>query len=289
MDVATLRRADPDLSRYDPLERIVVHDDFDRGMCGWTQLVGNYEQTLDAMLPGYAQHTGPMLSNLANWESGTHGSYSGTYAMKIQTRPRRGARNVAIKRLTFRKLTRLRLEFHFTFKPEANELRLSETDVRSVGFLYDLQHGDRHDGPLRVMPHVRFLNALDGQHLQKWQTKPVTTAMKPLGTEGKTVTHDHLAPDGWVDVPGAEQKLCYNEIPTKVNWHYVRFDFDLATMSALELQCNDRVHDMREQKSIAIPAMRNLWCMLNIAFFAETDVDKRTFLYVDGVCLSGDA
>ena len=289
MDTATLRRADPELSRYDPLERIIVHDDFDHGMRGWTQLVGNYEHTLDAMLPGYAQHTGPMLSNLANWESGTHGSQSGTYALKIQTRPRKGAQNVAIKRLTFRKLTRLRLEFHFTFKPEANELRLSETDVRSVGFLYDLQHGDRHEGPLRVMPHVRFLNALDGAHLQKWQTKPVTTPMKPLGTEGKTVTHYHLAPEGWVDVPGGDQKLCYNEIPTKVNWHYVRFDFDLATMTALELQCNDRVHDMRGQASIEIPAMRNLWCMLNIAFFAETDADKRAFLYIDGVCLSGDA
>lgn len=288
MDLATLRRADPGLSRYDPLERIITLDDFDRGFCGWTQLVGNYENSLDAMLPGYAQHTGPMLSNLANWDSGSHGSYDGTYALRIQTRAKRGAQNVAIKRLTFRELCKLRLEFHFTFKPEASELRLSETDIRSVGFLYDLQHGDRHPGPLRVMPHVRFLNALDGEHVQKWQTKPVTTALKPLGTEGKTFTHYHLAPEGWVDVPGGEQKLCYNEIPTKVNWHYVRFDFDLATMSAIELQCNDRVHDMRAQKSIVIPAMRNLWCMLNIAFFAETDQDKRALMYVDGVCLSGD-
>jgi hypothetical protein len=28
--------------------------------------------------------------------------------------------------------------------------------------------------------------------------------------------------------------------------------------------------------------------MLNIAFFAEADTDKRTLLYVDSVCLSGD-
>jgi hypothetical protein len=41
-------------------------------------------------------------------------------------------------------------------------------------------------------------------------------------------------------------------------------------------------------RSINIPAMRNLWCMLNICFFAETDTDKRAFLYVDSVCLSGD-
>jgi hypothetical protein len=40
--------------------------------------------------------------------------------------------------------------------------------------------------------------------------------------------------------------------------------------------------------SIRIRAMRNLWCMLNFALFAETDVDKRAFLYVDSVCISGD-
>ena len=37
-----------------------------------------------------------------------------------------------------------------------------------------------------------------------------------------------------------------------------------------------------------MPAMKNLWCMLNLAFFAETDTDKRAFLYLDSVCLSGD-
>ena len=59
-----LRLAYPRLSRFDPLRRIIAFDDFDRGFCGWTQLVGNYEETLDAMLPGYAQHTQAMLSTL---------------------------------------------------------------------------------------------------------------------------------------------------------------------------------------------------------------------------------
>ncbi len=65
-----------------------------------------------------------------------------SYALKLAPKPRAGAQNVTIKRLTFRKRGPIRLEFYFTFKPEANELRLSETDVRSVGFLYDLQTGD---------------------------------------------------------------------------------------------------------------------------------------------------
>lgn len=180
------------------------------------------------------------------------------------------------------------MEAYFTFKPEANELRLSEADVRSVGFLYDLQMGDRDGSPERVMPHLRFLNALDGAHLQKWQFKQRTTPFKPLGRENKTATHYHLAPEDWEDLPSGEQKLCYNEIPTKVNWHYLRFDFDLAAMQATHFSCNDRSFDVAAFAPIRIQAMRNLWCMLNLAFFVEADTDKRAFLYLDSVCLSGD-
>jgi hypothetical protein len=279
------------LQRFDPLARVITFDDFDRGLCGWTQLVGNYEHTLDAMLPGYAQHTQPMLSNVSHWDAGTHGSVDGTYALKIATRARAGAQNTAIKRLTFRKLCPLRLEFYFTFKPEATELALSETDVRSFGFLYDLQHGDGGNAGgqgERVMPHFRFLNASDGEHLQRWQYKEGATEFKPLGSQGKTVTHYHLSPQGWKDLPQGGQKLCYNEIPTKVNWHYLRFDFDLRSMRSIEMQCNDRVFDLRGAGPLVMPAMRNLWCMLNIVFFTETDVDKRALLYLDSVCLSGD-
>ena len=283
-----MRLANPALSRYDPLPRIISFDDFDRGFCGWTQLVGNYEHTLDSMLPGHAQHTQPMLSTLSTWDFGSHGSFDGSYALKLASKPRTGAQNVTIKRLTFRKRGPIRVEFYFTFKPEANELHLSETDVRSIGFLYDLQTGDRDADAWRVMPHLRFLNAEGGKHLQKWQFKRRTTELKPLGTENKTVTHYHLQPKDWEDIPGGEQKLCYNEIPTKVNWHYARFDFDLESMRATRFQCNDRVFDMASYESIRIPGMRNLWCMLNLGFFVETDCDKRAFLYVDSVCLSGD-
>ncbi|HEV2900318.1 MAG TPA: DUF6772 family protein, partial [Pseudaminobacter sp.] len=31
-------RADPALSRFDPLPRIISFDDFSRGHCGWSQL-----------------------------------------------------------------------------------------------------------------------------------------------------------------------------------------------------------------------------------------------------------
>lgn len=281
-------RTNPDLSRFDPLPRIISHDDFSRGHCGWSQLVGNYEDDLDTMLPGYAQHTSAMLSTLGHWDAGSHGGMDSSYALKVATRPRAGARNVAIKRHTFRKRGPIRFEVYFTFKPEANELQLSEADVRSVGFLFDLQGGDRDASGDRIMPHVRFLNAENGKHLQKWQFKAETTKFKPIGTADKTVSHDHLAPAGWSDLPDGGQRLCYNEIPTKINWTYLCFDFDLESMKATGFRCNDRTFDLSSFDSIRIPAMTNLWCMLNFCLFAETDVDKRAFLYVDSVCISGD-
>jgi hypothetical protein len=274
------------LSRFNPMSKIISFDDFDRGFCGWGQLVGNYEQSLDSMNPSYQQHTHPQLSNLSHWDSGSHGSWDGTYALKIQTRPKTGARNVAVKRLTFRKAGPIRLEFYFTFKPEATELRLSETDVGSVGFLYDLQ--DPNEEGNRVMPHLRFLNAKNGEHVQKWQYKRKSPPITQVGSEGKTITHDHLADDDWEDLPNGHQKLCYNEIPTKVNWHYLRFDFDLAKMHMIEMQCNDRYFDLSKIDSMTMPAMRNLWCMLNIGLFTQTDSDKRSLYYIESVCLSGD-
>lgn len=283
-----LLRADPSLSRFDPLPRILSFDDFSRGHCGWSQLVGNYEDDLDTMLPGYAQHTSAMLSTLGHWDAGSHGGMDSSYALKVATRPIPGARNVAIKRHTFRKRGPIRFEMYFTFKPEATELKLSETDVRSVGFLFDLQGGDRDNSDDRVMPHLRFLNALDGQHLQKWQYKRETERIIPVGNENKTISHYHLSPEGWIDIAGGAQRLCYNEIPTKVNWTYLCFDFDLESMRALALRCNDRSFDLSGFESIHIPAMKNLWCMLNFCVFAETDVAKRAFLYVDAICISGD-
>lgn len=290
---ATLRRAlrdaDPALSKFDPLSRIISFDQFSRGHCGWSQLVGNYEGSLDSMLPGYAQHSSAMLSTLAHWDAGSHGGIDSSYALKIATAPRPGAQNVAIKRLTFRKPGPIRFELYFTFKPEATELKLSETDVRSIGFLFDLQAGDGAGaGSKRVMPHLRFLNAEKGEHLQKWQFKRHSTPFTPIGSDDKTVTHYHLSPADWEDLPGGKQRLCYNEIPTKVNWTYLRFDFDLASMTASKFMCNDREFDLTGFDCIRIPAMKNLWCMLNFCLFAETDTAKRAFLYVDSICISGD-
>lgn len=283
-----IRLSDPDLSRFDPLRRIITHDDFSRGHCGWSQLVGNYEGSLDTMLPGYAQHTSAMLSTLGHWDAGSHGGFDSSYALKIATRPRPGAQNVAIKRLTTRDRGPIRFEAYVTFKPEANELKLSETDVRSFGFLFDLQGGDTDGDMERVMPHMRFLNAENGKHVQKWQFKPETTHFTPIGTEDKTASHYHLAPEGWQDLPGGDQKLCYNEIPTKVNWQYAKIGFDLATMRYTHFECNDVAYDMSGIGALQIDAMPNLRGMLNVGFFVESDADRRSSFYVDSILVSGE-
>jgi len=287
-----LLRSDPALSRFDPLPRIIVADDFDRGLQGWTGLIGNYEGSLNAILPPYRDLRGPMLSNLSMWDTGSDGSMNGTYALKLATRPTAGALAVAIKRLTFRHLGPIRLEAYFTFKPEASALELSETDVRAVGVLFDLQDVDRKEaGAQRIMPHIRYLNAQHGEAVGRWQFKKERVVLHDIGGSGKTRSHFHLAPEGWENLPDGEQILCYNEIATKQNWYYLRLDFDLATMRYLRFQCNDRVFDLASLAEVApmqMPAMANLWCMLNTAFFVETDTAKRAFLYLDSVVLSGD-
>ena len=284
-----LLRADPRLSRFDPLSRIISYDDFDNGPQGWTPLVGNYEGSLNSMLPEYHDLRGPMISNVTVWDTGTDGSTMGNYAMKLATRAKAGSLAVAIKRLTFRQLGPVRLEAYFTFKPEASELQLSETDVRAFGVLFDLQDIDNAQRPKeRVMPHVRYLNAVNGEHVGRWQTKSKREAFADIGGSGKTKSHFHLAPDGWEDIPGGNQLLCYNEIATKQNWYYLRLDFDLATWSFGTLQCNNRVYDLAATSPMRMNAMANLWCMLNTVFFVETDRDKRAFLYLDSVLLSSE-
>ena len=129
--------ANPRLSRFDPLERILCYDDFDAGLNGWTGLIGNYEDSLNTMLPDYRDLRPPMLSNLTMWDTGTAGSMEGTYALKLATRPQAGGLSVGIKRHTFRALGQVQLECYFAFKPEASKLKLGEMDVRAWGVLFD--------------------------------------------------------------------------------------------------------------------------------------------------------
>ena len=283
MTQAPERDADWRGGPFEPLTTILFRDDFDTGLHGWTGLIGNYETSLDNMLPQYADLRPPMLSNCTVWDTGTGGSACGTYAMKLATRPRCGSLAVGIKRLTYRYAGLIQLEALFAYKPEATELRLSETDVGSVGVLFDLQNDDE-----RVMPHLRYANAEEGQPVGRWQYKRRPPAFSDIGNSGKTRSHFHLGPDGWEDLPGGNQQLCYNEIATKLNWHYLKLGVDLEDMTFAYLQCNDRHFDVAMVEPMRMPAMANLWCMLNVAFWAEAGTDKRALLYLDSVVLSAE-
>jgi len=273
--------AHPDLSRFDPLPNILFYDDFDRGLQGWTGLIGNYEDSLDSILPPYRDLRPPMLPNSSAWDTGSSGSLSGTYAMKLATRPQPGSLAVGIKRLTYRHQGPIQLEAYFTFKPEASELRLSETDVHSIGVLFDLQDDQR-----RVMPHLHYLNAVDGVQQGRWQFKSRQPQFRDIGGTGKTVSHFHLGEEGWEDLPGGGQLLCYNEIATKQNWHYLKVGLDLKSMTFTTFQCNDHLFDVSAVEPMTMPAMANLWCMLNVAFWVRAGSQKRSFLCLDSALLS---
>ena len=129
---------------------------------------------------------------------------------------------------------------------------------------------------------------MEGQQIGKWMYKSEREPLDPIGDTGKTVSHFHFRNSGWREVPGGEQLLCYNEIATKMNWYYLKVGLDLSTRSFTGFQCNDRVYGGDGMETMRMPAMANLWCMLNSTFWVETDINKRAFLYLDSVLLSGD-
>ena len=83
--------------------------------------------------------------------------------------------------------------------------------------------------------------------------------------------------------------LCYNEVPTKVNWHYLRWRFDLSTRRNVELQINDRVLDLRNVPVPVRPdAYWGLSRLLNFSLDVRTHTDVRNFLYLDSILISVD-
>jgi hypothetical protein len=261
--------ANPELSAYRPLPTIVFYDDFDRGLHGWTELLGNYEDTLENVTdyPDAMDSRPPMLSSAIMHDTGTAGAMRGTYSMKVATRARAGHLAKALKRVTFRQMSLLRCETYFTFHPESSTMKLGDKDVHSFGVSYDLQ-----DDECRYWPAIRFVNAVDGQRVEKWQYHVGGTRLPHL--------------DDWADVPDGRQELCYNEVATKQNWHYLRWTIDLRTRQYVDLQCNDRVWDLSGQSHKPLPLYPNLRDLMNLGFFVETGCDRRAFLYLDSVLLS---
>ena len=274
-----LLRADPRLSRFDPLPRIITYDDFDDGCCGWTPLIGNYEDSLDSILPPYRDLRGPMLSNLTVWDTGTDGSAMGTYALKLATRPHAGALAVALKRLTFRKLG------PFGWRPTSPSSRKPRNSVSpkpmcalSACCLTFRTWTSRTVLPSGSCPisaiSTRSTVSMSASGSSKRNANPCATSAararpnrtfilrpkagrtSPAATNGSATTRS---------LPSRTGTICVSTSTSRPGRY-------------LRLQCNDRVLNVADTPPMRMPAMANLWCMLNTVFFVETDRQARVSL-----------
>lgn len=236
---SAVRRADPGLSRFDPLSRILFFDDFDRGINGWVGLSGNHPGDLDRMAPHFADLRPPQLSSCTFFDTGTHGSVDGGYALKLATRPKPGHTARALKRMTWSKRTQAQLEMWFTTKSEQSPERrvdgpASDRNVRpsEAHFGAFTITNDVCEGVDRPRYHcvLQYQNTDDaGNPVHKWMYKTSLQITDKMVHAGHQVGPDpHVtSPDDWAEVPDGDQALCVDQLPSKTNWHYLRWHFDL--------------------------------------------------------------
>lgn len=297
--------ANPRLSKFNPLPRILAFDDFDEGVNGWCELIGNHRDgDLDTAPATKRDFRPAQLSNLTFFDIGTHGAMDGTYALKLATRAKSRHTAVAIKRLTAAKAGRVQFETYFTFKAEA-QFGPPPPGARAGDGNYDPSEARFGDftisndvnlpGGPRFLLALRYVNTdFAGNFVQRWMSKTSvhpTTKMQLAGRAPDDETFDlhTMRPEDWVEVPGGHQSLCYNEVPTKVNWHYLRWVFDTAERRNVELQANDRLMDLRD---LPVPFYDHgydaLDGLLNFLLDVRTHAATRNFLYVDSALISVD-
>jgi hypothetical protein len=301
----------PALDRFQPLEHLVTHDDFDDGMQGWMDLTPNFVNE------DFRQHRTQV--DLADWApimltgapmrfASSHGSMDGTYSLKLSTRPvanryeeqpAAGSQGVAIKRLARNSsFSRMQIEAYYTYTPVQDRIGTGEEDIRAFGFFFDLQ-----DDEYRWMPGVRYVNSVNGTPCKRWQywkvAEGVTKKDWCYGLEDgwQEVGIDNLwygrrFSDGSADafqwLPDGEQELVYNESPDKFNWLYFRLLIDWDTREYVELQSQDRVFDLRGLSPTLSPKYTGITNLINPIFFVETDTDRSVNLYLDSVVYSVD-
>ncbi|HEY3502642.1 MAG TPA: DUF6772 family protein [Actinocatenispora sp.] len=301
--------AHPTLSRFSPLPRILTYDDFNAGTNGWTELIGNYDgngnlSTVDDHMRDFRP---PQLSNCTFFDTGTHGALTGTYALKLATRPYVGHTAVAIRRLTMARKGLVQLETYFTYKAEAT-LGGDASNNSFGGITWD---GNLHpseaqfgaftvatdicgDGGMRYHTVMRYRNTtVDNKLDQRWVYPVVPEPTPREHLEGKaklTYGADFTAPDpaDW-HAASDPMGMCFNEVPTKVNWHYLRWLIDTDARRNVELQVNDTVLDLSD---VPVPVYSerydSLENLLNFYFSVRTHSGVRNFLYLDSVLVSVD-
>ncbi|MGP3917284.1 DUF6772 family protein [Nonomuraea sp. 10N515B] len=314
MESDDLRRAliaaDPKLSKFNPLPRILAFDEFNTGTHGWTELIGNHDGhgNLDTVDKHMRDFRPPQLSSCDFFDTGTHGAMSGTYALKVATRAVTGHTGVAIRRLTMARRGIVQFETYFTYKSEAataesslgnrfgeiewdGNLHPSEAQFGCFTIATDLCDGDG----VRYHTVMRYQNTdLDNKLTRRWvyPVVPEPTPKENLHNQDNLVaTEDFTAPnpEDWQPLDEEPQFLCYNEVPTKVNWHYLRWQFDTRSRTNVELQVNDRVMDLRDVPVPHYPDRYDgLENLLNFYVSVRTHSPVRNFLFLDSALISVD-
>jgi hypothetical protein len=296
------------LGFFDPLPRVLVADDFDHGMSGWLDLRPNF------VAPGFREHSGDidlihwgptMLSSATFAFGGTHGSAQGTYSLKISSRaaaappdqpPAPGSMGLSIKRLAVPPgVRRLRVEALFAYKAEQDRPGLGVNDVRAFGMFVDLQ-----DGEQRYMPGVRYVNALEGEPIRRWQYYSPTDATDAEWSYGVDGWHKagidpqwfgRRSSDGstvattWFE--DGEQHLIYNESDDKLNWTPLSLTVNLETRTYEEFRVGGRAHRFPAgARPTLAPAYNDIEGLLNPVFFVEADTARRVSLFLDSVMVS---
>lgn len=304
-----IRSSDVRLSKFNPLSRILTLDDFNHGTNGWTELIGNYDGrgNLDTVDDHMRDFRPPQLSSCNFFDTGTHGAMTGTYALKLATRPYPGHTATAIRRLTMSGKGLVQIEAYFTYKAEATlgggeeldtfgdtswdgNLHPSEAQFGAFTVATDLCS----DGGLRYHTVARYQNTDASGKLTRQLMYPVVPEPTPREHFEGRIKLDYAAdftapnPEDWhpLDEP---LELCFNEVPTKVNWHYLRWVVDTNTRKNVEIQINDRTTDMSQ---VSVPAYEesyeSLENLLNFYFSVRTLSGVRNFLYLDSVLISAD-
>jgi hypothetical protein len=293
---------------YRPLPHVITADDFDTGMNGWMDLRPNFVE------PGFGAHAreldfeswgSVMLSSATFAFSGTHGSASGTYSLRLPTRgpadapnqpPAPGSMSLAIKRLSCPpEAARLRVEAVVAYTTDQDRPGLGVDAMRAFGLFVDLQ-----DAEHRFMPGVRYVNAVAGTPVRRWQYYRQTDATPAEWNYGKPGWHqpgvdaqwfgarsaDGLtAASSWFD--GPEQPLIYNETDDKINWMPLALELDLRARTYLSFTAHGRTYTFPDGAGPTLaPTYANIGGLLNPVFFVETDADRRVNLYVDSAVVS---
>ncbi|SDL65596.1 DUF6772 family protein [Tessaracoccus oleiagri] len=305
-----IRSSDVVLSKYNALPRLLSVDNFNNGLHGWVELGGNYNGRgdLESMDRHFRDFRPPQLSNASFFDVGTHGGMSGTYSMKLATRAHRGHTATAIRRLTMSGRGLLQIEAHLAWKTEAN-LSGTEEEANTYGDITwdanshpsEAQFGaftvatDLCTDGVRYHNVMRFVNTdWDGHLVQRW-AYPVVPEPTPherhVGRHDYEYAADFTAPnpDDWRFVDTERVETCYNEVPTKINWHYLRFLIDTETRTNVELQFNNQTIDLRD---VPVPPYaekyESLENLLNFYFSVRTLSGVRNFLFLDSVVISAD-